>query len=236
MVMGDHSRVTSPSPGPAPASGHAHRGPATEAMVSAALLMPTIVAFFIRSTVIYQFGGGGSSMFRSDVWNMALTAATDVYFIVVVAVLARTAAARVTAAMLGLSASILDLVTLGLIYYTDYNVVLQWIGSAGGGLALVLFVASWGVARRRRPTWYFGLIPTFIIAALISIMYQLQWANSFFGGWLLSWYVGWLLWVGAFVVGCLICWAFDSRSPAKPAPAQAAPFPPYAPYPPPPNP
>ena len=182
-------------------------------MVSAALLLPTIVAFFIRSTVIYQFGGG-SSMFRSDVWNMALTVATDVYFVVVVAVRGRTTATRITAALLGLLASMLDLVTLGLIYYTDYDVVLQWIGSAGSGLSLVLFVASWGVARRRDPTWHFGLIPTVVIAVLTSLAYQLEWANAFLGAWLLSWYVGWILWVGAFVVGCLCCWAFDSRSPA----------------------
>src|SRR5882724_2825424 len=98
--MGDHSRMAYPSPGPAPASADVHRTPGTQAMVSAALLLPTIVAFFIRSTVVYQFDGGGSSMFRSDVWNMALTVATDVYFIVVVAVRGRTMAARITAALL----------------------------------------------------------------------------------------------------------------------------------------
>jgi hypothetical protein len=123
-------------------------------------------------------------------------------------------ATRITAALLGLLASTLDLVTLALVYYTDYGAVLQWIGSAGSGLSLVLFVASWGVARRRDPTWYFGLIPTVVIAVLTSLAYQLEWANAFLGAWLLSWYVGWILWVGAFVVGCLCCWAFDSRSPA----------------------
>ncbi len=182
--------------------------------MSAALLLPTIVAFFIRSTVVYQFAGGGSSMFRSDVWNMALTAATDVYFIVVVAVRGRTTTTRITAALLGLLASMLDLVTLALVYYTDYGAVLQWIGNAGSGLSLLLFVAAWGVARRRDSTWYFGMIPAVIIAVLTSLAYQLEWANAVLGAWLLSWYVGWILWVGAFVVGCLCCWAFDSRSPA----------------------
>jgi hypothetical protein len=192
-------------------------------MVSAALLLPTIVAFFIRSTVVYQFDGAGSSIFRSDVWNMALTVATDVYFIVVVAVRGRTTATRITAALLGLLASMLDLVTLALVYYTDYGAVLQWIGSAGSGLALLLFVASWGVARRRDPAWYLGLIPAVIIAVLTSLAYQLQWANAVLGAWLLSWYVGWILWVGAFVVGCLCCWAFDSRSRGAPAPAWDSP-------------
>jgi hypothetical protein len=219
--------MTYPSIGSA--GGDAHRTPATQAMVSASLLLPTVVAFFIRSTVIYQFDGGGATMFRSDVWNMALTAATDVYFIVVVAVRARTATTRVTAALLGLLASILDLATLALVYYTDYKGVVQWISNAGGGIALVLFVAAWGVARRWRPTWYFGLIPTFIIAVLITLTYQLKWAVDFLGEMLLSWYVGWALWVGAFVLGCLICWAFDARSPARPGPPQSATFPPYAP-------
>jgi hypothetical protein len=192
-------------------------------MVSAALLLPTIVAFFLRSVVVYQLGGGAASIFRSDVWNMALTAATDVYFVVVVAVRGRTTTARVTAVLLGLSASMLDLCTLGLVYYTDYGVMLQWVGTAGSGLALLLFVASWGVARRRSSTWYLGLIPALVVAVLTSLAYQLEWANAFLGAWLFSWYVGWILWVGAFVLGCLCCWAFDSRSPALPRLAQYPP-------------
>ena len=78
-------------------------------MASAALLLPTVVASFIRSTVVYQFDAGASSMFRPDVWNLALTAVTDGYFLVVVALLARTVRARVTAVLLGLVATALDL-------------------------------------------------------------------------------------------------------------------------------
>jgi hypothetical protein len=203
------------SPIPGSTSGHAHRAPATEAVVSAALLLPTIVVFFLRSIVVYQLGGGAASIFRSDVWNMALTAATDVYFIVVVAACGRTTTTRITAALMGLAASMLDLVTLALVYYTDYGLALQWIGNTGSGLSLVLFVASWGVARRRSSTWYFGLIATVVVAVVTSLMYQLEWANALFGASLLSWYVGWVCWIGAFVVGCLCCWAFDSRSPAR---------------------
>jgi hypothetical protein len=205
--MSDHSPVTYP---PAPVSDDVHRAPATQAMVSAALLLPTIVAFFIRTTVIYQFNGGGASIFRADLWNLALTAATDVYFVIVVAVRARTGPTRLAAVLVGLAASMLDLATLALVYYTDYGVAIQWIGNVGGGLALVLFVASWGVARRRRPTWYFGLIPTFLIAVVVTLAYQLKWSADLLGGMLLSWYVSWGCWVGAFVLGCLICWASDA--------------------------
>ena len=200
-------------------------------MVSASLLLPTIVAFFIRSTVIYQFDGGASSIFRADVWNMALTAATDVYFIVVVAVRARSATTRVTAALLGLLASILDLATLALVYYTDYTVVVQWISNLGGAVALVLFVAAWGVARRRRRTWYIGLVPTVLIAVAISLSYQLKWAADLLGDMLLSWFVSWALWIGALVLGCLICWAFDARSPVRSSPPQPVACPPYPPPP-----
>jgi hypothetical protein len=156
------------------------------------------------------------------VWNMALTAATDVYFIVVVVVRARTATVRFAAALLGLLATVLDLVTLGLVYYTDYGPLLQWCGNVGGGIALMLFVASWGVARRRRATWRLGLVPTFAIAAAVTLLFQLSWSNDLLGGLLLTWYVGWLLWVGAFVLGCLCCWAFDVGPSARTSPVVLA--------------
>jgi hypothetical protein len=203
--------MTSPRPGPVAAVDDPHRAPATQAMVSAALLLPTVVAYFLRSVVIYQLDGGATSMFRGDVWNMGLTAATDAYFVAVVVMRARTAGGRVGAALIGLVATVLDLVTLGLVYYTDYGLVMQWIGNVGSGLALVLFVAGWGVARRRRRTWYVGLVPTFAIAVVVCLIYQLKWATELLGDLMLTWYVNWGCWVGAFVLGCLCCWAFDVR-------------------------
>ena len=191
-------------------------------MASAALLLPTVVASFIRSTVVYQFDAGASSMFRPDVWNLALTAVTDGYFLVVVALLARTVRARVTAVLLGLVATALDLATLALVYYTDYRGVTQWISNVGSGVALVSFVAAWGVARRCRPAWILGMIPTVLIAVLITLCYQLQWTTELLAEWLLRWYVGWGLWVGAFVLGCLCCWACEAWWPTRPRPSGPA--------------
>lgn len=71
----------------------------------------------------------------------------------------------------------------------------------------VAYVAVWGMARRQSKSWMFGLP----FAAIVS------WAAQFgvgqFGLFLHPggsyWWEPWTCFVGSFVVGCLICWAFD---------------------------
>jgi hypothetical protein len=66
----------------------------------------------------------------------------------------------------------------------------------------VAYVAVWGVARRQSKSWMFGLP----FAAAVSWaaqfgLYQHP-GRSY-------WWEPWTAFVGTFVVGCLICWAFD---------------------------
>jgi hypothetical protein len=71
----------------------------------------------------------------------------------------------------------------------------------------IVYVAVWGVARRQTKSWMFGLP----FAAIVSWVAQFGVAQfGLFqhpGG--SYWWEPWTCFVGSFVIGCLLCWAFD---------------------------
>ena len=71
----------------------------------------------------------------------------------------------------------------------------------------IVYVAVWGVARRQSKSWMFGLP----FAAIVS--WVAQSGIGQFGLFLHDggsyWWEPWTCFVGSFVIGCLICWAFD---------------------------
>jgi hypothetical protein len=78
--------------------------------------------------------------------------------------------------------------------------------------SMLLFVAAWGVARRRHPLWLAGLpIAAGVLALLIPLTDTSPEAVAVGWPWNLSgsWLAGWIRDIGLFVGCCLVCWAFD---------------------------
>lgn len=72
--------------------------------------------------------------------------------------------------------------------------------------AMILFVAAWGIARRRTPWWLLGLLVSFPVIVLAwragYETHQLVVEGPWLGNRLFD--------IGVFVLCCLICWAFDA--------------------------
>lgn len=87
-------------------------------------------------------------------------------------------------------------------YETPPTDLLPWIVRTPM-LAIIIFVAAWGVARRRSGGWVVGLVPTGLLV-WYSIWYQEHESIGKAG-----WFGFWLLSVGVMVGGCIACWVID---------------------------
>jgi hypothetical protein len=67
----------------------------------------------------------------------------------------------------------------------------------------VAYVAVWGIARRQSKAWVFGL-PFAAIVSWFAQVGLLQQASERY------WWEPWTALVGSFIIGCLLCWAFDA--------------------------
>lgn len=77
---------------------------------------------------------------------------------------------------------------------------------AGAGfvytLVILMFVAAWGLARRQHRNWILGLPVALVVAAVCQ-------ADIYTNSGPTTASAAWSLFVGAFAIGCLICWTFD---------------------------
>ncbi|NDJ90932.1 hypothetical protein GWR20_17560 [Mycolicibacter kumamotonensis] len=187
--------------------------PGTGAAVSAALLIPSLIAYgWVYTSTSFTYA-----------WQpwWVLTG-LNLYFVCCVAARAH-AGRRFLATLLGLAGTGLSALAtnpsgdVSLIsmfsskqYYDGvaYPVlpppdVLVWI-SRVPMLAILLFVASWGIARRQRQGWVLGLIPAGLLVwwAIYGAEHSSGWRECGQGGW----FQPWVITVGTFVGGCLCCW------------------------------
>ncbi len=185
----------------------------TAAFVSAALLIPSLIAY----AAMYESTG-----FTSQWQPWWILTGLHVFFILCVASRARAASRRPLAILLGLIGTGLiglannpsgdvNLMTMlsSKRYYdgVSYPVppspdVMMWIMRTPT-LAVVLFVAAWGIARRRQSAWVFGLIPTGLL--VWWSIYGFEHGFAVKGGW----FSYWLMSVGVFAGGCICCWLAD---------------------------
>lgn len=149
------------------AGGHsiANRGTATaQAAVSAALVLPTTVIWYLRTWP----AGMDWSADGFRIWSLAWTVVLGGYFVAVVAALARTSARRLPAVIMGAAATVIDVGAAAMVsFFSDSDPVL-WIERVLMVVTLVLLVAAWGVARRNTPKWVIGLVPALVIAVLVT--------------------------------------------------------------------
>lgn len=175
----------------------------TEALVSAALVVPALIIWYLRLWA-YDTDWATDAV---RIWALAWTVVLGGYFVAVVAVRVRTTARRRPAVIMGVAAMVLDAGNSALLSYATYSAPIQWVDRVLTVVTLVLYVAAWGVARRRTPKWMIGLAPTLVIAVLVPLLFATDWLYTAFGT---AWIAYMAVWIGAFLLGCVICWGFDA--------------------------
>ena len=180
-----------------------HGSTTTQALVSAALVLPTVVIWCLRALA----SDLDWSVDILKLWSLAWTAVLGGYFVAVVAVFARTAARRLPAVIMGIAATVLDVGGSAVTSFASYTGAVEWVDRILTAVTLVGFVVAWGIARRQNPKWAIGLAPTLVVAVLITVLYSSGLLYRAVGT---AWIAYWAVWIGAFLLGCLICWGFDA--------------------------
>lgn len=166
--------------------------PPAQALISAALLLPTPLGYLIS--------------FRGSFWpTWATYLVLDLWLVLVVAVWGRTTGRRVAAAGVAVAGLLVDRGTNAVFGVLDLpGGLAKWSFWISYALSMVLFVAAWGLARRRRATWALGLIPTFLLS--VGALWYYNSEASWDSGWFTYWVVDV---IAVFTVGCLLCWAVE---------------------------
>ena len=188
-----------------------------DAMISAALIVPSLIAF----GAVYNI-----KTFDSPWQPWWIFMALNAYFVVCVALRARTDGRRAPAALLALSAAAVygfvtspspvwglgallqTAMTNGAISWSDSSTYLLW-ASRVPALVIILYVAAWGLARRRNAAWGLGLAVTVVLVSLTTWYGETHWHPA------LGWFGLWLAEVGVLVLGCMVCWILDALSTPK---------------------
>ena len=182
----------------------------TEVLVSAALVLPAMVLWYLRLWA-YDTDWSVDAM---RMWSLAWTVVLGAYFVAVVGLRARTGARRLPAVVMGLAALVLDVGGWALASYSSGSGPIQWVDRILTVVTLVLFVAAWGVARRRTAKWVIGLAPALLIAIAVPALTASDWLYIIDVG--APWLAYMTVWIGCFLLGCLACWGFDAMG--SPAP------------------
>jgi len=180
---------------PSPAS---RRSPIVQTVISTALLLSTLALFFGYWQILSAVDPHASVAVA-----LAFTPTYGAYFVAVVWLLVRHRARRRSAVIVAASVALLDTA------YTAYElspgaVTSEALSSCIYTLILTLYVAAWGLARRQHRNWVNGLPIALLLAGVcqIGITPNLD----------PNWIVFWSLYVGAFAVGAVICWALDVKA------------------------
>lgn len=184
-------------------TGLADRGdPGSQALLSAALLVPAFLLFYLRA---WPFIVGSADQWDDAgvaLWSLGGTMLIDVYFIAVVAVLTPEPRRRSLSVALAAAAIPIDVLCwflLSFVVVAGYSLVDISLTVLSVGVS----VAAWGVARRRHRAWALGLVPSVPITAASAWVAEQQWAHSC--GWV---FLSVVLY-GSFALCCIICWLID---------------------------
>ncbi len=181
-------------------------------------MLPTVVIWYLRALA----SDLDWPVDTVKLWSLAWTAVLGIYFVAVVALFARTAARRLPAVIVGTAVTILDVGIAAVTSFASYTGVVEWADRLMTVVTLVGFVAAWGIARRQTPKWAIGLAPTLVVAVLIAVLSASGLLYRTIGT---AWVAYWVVWIGAFVLGCLICWGFDAMGSSSTAGTEGMPPP-----------
>lgn len=200
--------------------------PIGQILISALLILPTIAISYI-----------GSRPFRREwlhEWPLGVAmwvpgVLLALYFVVVVACWARPRR-RLAALAVAVGVAVFDTARSGvshqLLQGGELDVSAQsafvlpdWFYPVSDVLILVGYVAAWGLARRRNNIWVAGLVGAVVSALVVRRIHQTEVIDVFKAS--SSWINAWAVYIGGFVLSCLICWALDalgsaSRRPTAP--------------------
>jgi Domain of unknown function (DUF4190) len=199
-------------PYPAPNAVPARSTPARAASVSAGLLAAAFVVQALANAAFRFVPALSETPAVNNTLSIGVSLLLDVGFVVVAYLRAITAGKRTAALIAGLIATAIDVGSLALIMYVPAladSVALGWLN----GSTTILFVAVWGIARRRNPLWLVGLVPALIVSILVAYSYRTGWVYETFGdgdGGGVAWLVYAVVWFGAVALGCAACWGFDA--------------------------
>ena len=184
-----------PVPAPVGKPGLLERfSPATQAAISAVLLLVTLLLYFISWQIPPAESDTGLT-----VYLIGFALVMDVYLIVAVALTARSRTGRIGAVAVAVIVAVVDVVLcLGWDLGPDYTTLF---GIAYTGV-ITASVAAWGLARRQNWWWLIGLLPAVVVVGIAQLWYV---PNHEVDVWYLSWCVN----GGVFALGCLMCWGID---------------------------
>ena len=168
--------------------------PAKQALISAVLLIPTLVMYFANWSLPAP---DNHALFQ--VYFTGFVVIVDVYFVVLVALTARARAPRIRALIVAGIVTVID-VALTFAWNLPYNFL--YVLAVCNTIIITAFVAAWGLARRQGWLWLTGLLPAVIVVGLAQIWWvpthQVE-----------HWYDSWAVNVGVITLGCLFCWGVE---------------------------
>lgn len=181
--------------------------PIGQAAVSAALLAPTVVLYFIMAL---PFTAGWASSWNTmliTLWNLAATGALGAYLIVAIVLFARNPERRLLAIVVAGGAVVVELGITAVSIWGPADTLFNWFLMLPTAAVVVAVAAAWGIGRRNNRLWWAGLAPT-LVAALILLSPPM--AAS-------TWYGFWFLYTLAIGLGCAFCWGVDVLASANTA-------------------
>lgn len=196
-----------------------------DALISAVLIVPSLIAYGIVHSY-HSF---------DNLWQpWAILMGLNAYFVLCVlarslgprrgiatlmALVAGAASAFVTSPSpdWGLSAIVQRTLTSPSSSYSDIQTAMTW-SARLPLLTTILFVVAWGLARRRAAAWLVGLLPAAGVMGLAVWYFETEWNGS------LGWFGLWLLNVGVFVAGCVMCWIADVIATPSTSPYPVGPY------------
>lgn len=198
---------------PAPAAGQSHHGddvtetrerssrfhrlpPKTQAVASAALALPTL-AFY--APIIKGEGFSGLAF-----------AVSGVYFLAVLAVVARSRRRRWQALVIAAATLAVEISVFVLVLDDNSMNDIGYLATAAVCALPTGYVAAWGVARRQHPMWWKAGLPLAAVAVILPLRAAAFAALGSNHTLVQSWWMWWLIWPAAVVLGCVVCWAVDA--------------------------
>jgi hypothetical protein len=174
------------------------RPPGVQAAITAALVAPQLAMYGALSAISVSDGHE-----RAAIWGV-FSLTYGIYFLSMLALTARDRRLMPWALLTGGVGVLVDTVFT---WYVLSPLALATANAAGVvyTLVIVLYVGAWGIARRQHRNWVIGLPLTALFAGACQIGIYAQYGAP-------TWFAAWALYVGVFVVGCLVCWAFDAGS------------------------